>query len=140
MSEYIIYTDGSVRLVSFSGEIEAEDALKKYPPAVNARIITTADLPEDQLFYPAWDDSNPEDFIGLNLEKAKVIAHNMRREDRDLKLKPLDKEATYVGISDDRKAANTTQANNILDDNALWQIDIDAAGNEVDLRKALNVI
>ncbi len=107
---------------------------------IPSRIITTAELPKDRAFRNAWDDSNPEDFIGLNLDKAKEIAHNIRREDRQTKLEPLDKEAVYVGISAERKAENAIQANKILDDNALWQIDIDDAVDETDLRSVLKTI
>jgi len=101
------------------------------------RIITTAELPQDRIFRGAWDDSNSEDFIGLNLVKAQAIAHEMRRADRETKMIPLDKEDGFASTSQSRKDAILIEKQVILDANAVMQIDIDLASNESMLRTAL---
>lgn len=141
-NERIIFTnpDGSCGILIPSGEIPTAELIGKDVPvgATNARQITVAELPSDRLFRNAWDDSNPEDFIGLDLAKAQVIAHDMRRADRETKLTPLDKEEVFVTTTAERKAAIALEKTAILDANALVQVDIDNAVDEAALRTALS--
>ncbi len=101
------------------------------------RQITVAELPADRLFRGAWDDSNPEDFIGTNLVKAQAIAHNMRRVDRETKMVPLDKESGFASTMQGRKDEILVEKQAILDANATVQTDIDAANDEAALRTVL---
>ena len=142
MNERIVFTnpDGSCGVLIPTGEISIEKVMAKDVPAgaTNARQITIAELPADRLFRGAWDDSNPENFIGTNLVKAQAIAHEMRRADRETKLTPLDKEVTFAGTTSSRKTAINTERNSILSDNATVQTDIDAANDETALRTVLS--
>lgn len=142
MNDRIVFTnpDGSAGVLIPTGEISIEAVMAKDVPAgaINARQITTAELPQDRLFRGAWDDSNPEDFIGTNLVKAQAMAHDMRRIDRETKLEPLDKEVTFVSTSSSRKTSINVERNAILDANAVIQTDIDAANDEAALRAVLS--
>jgi len=117
----------------------AADLIDKVVPAnaTNVREISDADLPEDSVFRYAWDDSNPESFIGIDLPKAKLIAHDIRRVDRENKLVPLDREEGYATTTSTRKSEIVTEKNAILDANATVQTDIDNAANETALRTVL---
>jgi len=143
MDKRIVFTtpDGSCGIEIPSGEITMETLTAKVQARkdiTNIRQITTAELPVDRLFRSAWDDSNPENFIGTNLIKAQAIAHRMRRADRETKLSPLDKEFAFVSTSASRKTAINIERNKILTDNTTVQTGIDAANDEAELRTVLN--
>jgi hypothetical protein len=140
----IVYTrpDGGVSVVvpSPKSKLTMEEHIAKAVPAdaTNVRQITTAELPADRLFRGAWDDSNPEDFVGVNLTKAKEIAHNMRRAKRQEQMDPLDKEESFVSTTPERKAQIISEKQAILSDNAIIQSDIDNAADESALRSVLS--
>lgn len=72
--------------------------------------------------------------ITVNLNKAKEIAHSLRRADRDEKMKPLDIEATIPAMA--TEAENKRQV--IRDANAVIQSQINAATNEVELKELID--
>ena len=141
-AERIVFTnpDGSCGVDIPTGDITIESLIGRVKArnVTNVRQITIAELPQDRLFRGAWDDSNPENHIGIDLAKAQAIAHDMRRADRETKLAPLDKEIAFVSITSSRKTAINTERNTILADNAIVQIDIDAAADEAELRIVLS--
>lgn len=140
-NERIVFTnpDGSCGIIIPTGEIPTSVLMTKDVPAdaTNIRQITIDELPADRLFRSAWDDSNPENFVGVNLTKARDICHNMRRDDRSKKLAPLDAEFTFVTTTTARKTAINAERNTILDSNAALQVDIDNASDEASLRAVL---
>ena len=92
------------RVITSTGATMAELLTRDVPSdAFLVRIIRVSELPADRLFRNAWDDSNPENFIGLDLAKAKVMAHGFRRADREGQLTPLDKESEFVSTDQARK-------------------------------------
>ncbi len=110
MIERIVITnqDGSVGVEIPTGAISMAELMARVnarETTVSAREITTEELPQDRLFRDAWDDSNPEDFIGTDLVKAQAISHVMRKADRDTKMIPLDKEAGFLSTTTGRKTA-----------------------------------
>ena len=141
MNERIVFTnpDGSVGVIIPTGEIPTNEVMAKDVPtgALNARLTDITALPADRLFRGAWDDSNPENFIGTDLVKAKEIAHELRRNDREAKMTPLDKEEGFVSTAQARKDAILVEKQTILDANAIVQISIDAALDEAELRTIL---
>jgi len=141
MNDRIIYTqpNGFVVVVTPSGEIPTADVMTKDVPvtATNIRIATIAELPQDRVFRSAWDDSNPEDFIGTDLVKAKLVAHDIRRADRETKLIPLDNEERFTSTSTQRKGDIVVEKTIILAANAQVQIDIDSSIDETALRTVL---
>lgn len=95
--------------------------LKKDLP-VNAIYtkVSLSDFP-DLLFRDAWDIEN--DNLTVNLNKAKEISHDMRRNKRAELFKPLDIEATVPSL-----VANAeVQRQIIREDFAIIQTEIDAA-------------
>ena len=142
MIDRIIYTqpDGSVAVIIPSGDIPTDEVMIKDVPATatNVRAATIADLPQDRLFRSAWDDSNPEDFVGINLVKAKIIAHDMRRIDRETKLTPLDNEERFIITAQTRRDAILIEKQVIIDANSITQANIDIASNEEELRIIIN--
>lgn len=93
MNERIVFTrpDGGVSVIIPTGAISLAEVMAKDVPAgsTNARQITTAELPQDnRLYRNAWDDSNPEQFVGVDTFKAQAIAHERRRAKRDELFKP----------------------------------------------------
>jgi len=138
MNERIVFTnlDGSCGVLIPSGEVSIEKVMEKDVPvdATNVRQITINELPQDRLFRDAWDDTNPEDFIGVNLTKAKAIVHKMRRTDRETKLSPLDKEESYATTLQNRKESILTEKQLILTANAVVQESINTISSEEELR------
>lgn len=137
----IVYTNpnGSVTIIIPTRNIANmnELAAKDVPAgATNVRHITTADLPQNRLFRMAWDDSNPEDFVGINLDKAKEISHGLRQAKREEEFAPYDEIiAKQVPGQDAVAAENARQA--IRDRYATIQINLDAAETADDLESIL---
>ena len=93
---------------------------KDLPVDVTCTKVSLSDF-SDLLFRDAWDIEN--DNLTVNLNKAKEISHDMRRNKRAELLKPLDVEATVPSL-----AANAeTQRQIIRDDFAIIQTEIDNA-------------
>lgn len=112
--------------------------------AINIRKTKRSNFPIDRLFRNAWDDSNPEDHVGLNMGKAKLIAHDIRREKRDVAFAKnadiIDKVSKGIPLKAGEDGSNALIENaaykSTVDDVA--QINIDNANNEPQLRAALN--
>lgn len=132
-NQRIVFTNpnGSVGVIipAPNSKLSVEEIMKKDVPAgaTNARICTTDDLPANRVYRAAWDDSNPESFVGTDITKAATIAHERRRANREEQLAPLDKEESFSTTDDIRKAAILTEKQAILDANAAIQINIDKA-------------
>lgn len=131
-TDRIVFTneDGSVGVVIPTGEVPTSEVLvrtKNSPGVTNIRQVTVEELPQNRKFRNAWDDTNPENFVGINLTKAKDILHDIRRTDRDKKMAPLDAEQSYVTTTTLRKDEIALEKQAILDANALVQDAIDAA-------------
>ncbi len=75
------------------------------PPTVEPRHITTDDLPASRTFRDAWDDSNPEPFVGINLKRARDIAHFKNTQNSNNVIRTLTIEENDVGTSPARRAA-----------------------------------
>ena len=64
-----------------------ELAQKDVPQGCEYHIINVLELPTDTYFMPAW---RWESGIKIDLNKAKEISHNIRREKRTMEFEPLD--------------------------------------------------
>jgi hypothetical protein len=71
--------------------------------------------------------------IIINLDKAKLIAHNIRRQARDAEFKPLDVQATIPSMATEAEA----QRQLVRDKYAPMQADIDVATNTDGIKTAL---
>lgn len=109
----------------------------------SARVIDTSELPGsdpntfDKTFRAAYTDKVPGNQINIDIPKAKEIAHEMRREDRQKKMEPLDKEESFASTSDIRKNEIRSEKRAILDSNAAVQDAIDGSLDEDELRAVL---
>lgn len=74
--------------------------------------------------------------ITVNIPKAKEIAHVARRADRDVKMKPLDVEATIPLFAESAEE----QRQDIRDSNALVQSSIESASSVEELKTILSNI
>ena len=72
--------------------------------------------------------------IKINTDKAKAIAHDMRRAARAEEFKPLDVQATIPSLAAQAEAARQA----IRDKYAAMQADIDAAQTPENIKGALN--
>lgn len=77
----LVYTQENGLLAIVSGNLPANA-----PRGSDA--ITVEDLPADMNLHPAWFIDG--DKISIDLAKAKVCAHEVRRKDRDEQFAPLD--------------------------------------------------
>ena len=73
--------------------------------------------------------------IKINLDKAKIIAHDIRRQTRDAEFKPLDVQATIPSMATEAEA----QRQLVRDKYALMQADIDVATNTDTLKQIIEV-
>jgi len=100
----------------------------------NARVTEHTNLPAgDKLFRHAWDDSNPEDFVGINMTKAIEITHMKRRAKRAAAFAPYDDIIAKNIPGQDATAAEAARQS-IRDADAIVQTNIDACVDEAGLR------
>ena len=92
--------------------------------AVSWREICVADIPSSRAYREAWHDSNPEEFIGVNMDKALAIAHSRRRIKRDADFKPHDDIVAMQIPGSDIAAAHAAR-DLIRDSDAGTQIELD---------------
>ena len=113
-------------------EIMAHIAAKDVPNGRAFEVVEDSDVPSDRTFRNAWehDTSAAPEKVKTNMDKAKLIAHDMRRADRDEAFRPLDVQATIPA----QASAAETARQAIRDADAVKQLDIDAATDEEALK------
>jgi len=86
MKERIIYQKDN-ELVVVIPIAPIDDVINQLPTS-EYKIETTNKIPSDRTFRDAWvlNDSK----LTIDIEKAKSIAHSIRRAQRDIELKPFD--------------------------------------------------
>lgn len=104
-------------------EIANKDAPKDRPHM----IINTDQIKGLPAFRDAWKIEG--NFVVTDLMKAKIIAHENRRRDRDEAFEPLDRQATIPSESEAAEAARVI----IRNKDAAYQIEIDNAADELAL-------
>lgn len=140
MQKRIIYTapDGRLAVIipapaaRLDGEADADFmariAAKDVPAGIAFEVVDS--VPADRTFRNAWERTGQA--IGVNIVKAKLIAHDKRRAARATELRPLDIEVTIPA-----KAASAESARQAIRDKyATMQSAIDACSS-VDQIKAV---
>jgi len=124
---------GILAIIMPSGDVN--DAVNDVPAATTYEIVDDSDIPTDKTFRVAWehDVSVAPEKVKTDMPKAKVVAHDIRREARDELFKPLDIKATIP--SESTQAEIDRQV--IRDSDAIVQVDIDAAVDEPALKLVL---
>lgn len=105
----VVYTtaEGYLAILTPSEELlEQEDfnelVAKDIPNDVTSYTIEDDELPTSVTFRDAWD--LVEDNVVVDLEKAKTISHEIRRQKRTLELKQYDIEVTIPSLSEQAEA------------------------------------
>ena len=123
----IIYADqDEVRVVVPASTIEA--ALKDVPEGAAYEIVDSADIPAYRTFRNAWQKNGKQ--IETDINKAKTISHEFRRQERNKRFAPLDIEAVIPA----KAAAAEKKRQKIRDADAILQADIDNAKTENELK------
>jgi hypothetical protein len=130
----IIYqnSDGGVSIIVPVESIE--QSLKDVPEGTPYEIVDEADIPSDRFFRNAWKATGKR--VEVDLPKAKVIAHEIRRQKRAEEFKPHD-DLIVKQIPGTDVAAVEAKRQKIRDKYAQVQVAIDAATAPEDLKALL---
>lgn len=137
MTQRIIYTaaDGSLAVIIPAPEcglsIE-EIAAKDVPAGLAYEVVDVSAIPSDRQFRNAWEKSGAA--VGVNLGKAKGIAHDKRRAKRAAEFAPLDIEVTIPAKAAAAEAARQA----VRDKYAAIQTSIDACASVDALKAVIN--
>lgn len=133
MSDFrIIYTneDGGVSIVVPAPGVSQAEAMKAVPPTASAEVVHVSAISSDRTFRNAWEKNGRS--IVHNIDKAKNIAHEKRRNARTAEFAPLDIEATIPA-----KAAQAEAKRQVIRNKYdTMQVDIDAA-TDIDSLKSV---
>lgn len=135
MNSVIVWSNenGSISVCYPTGELPVEKVLEKDCPA-DAVIISTSNLPQNQgIFFEAWELNN--DLVSVNIDKAKQIAHTIRRSERAKEFAPWDIKATIPAEAATAEAARQV----IRDKYAAIQSQIDLAQSADEIKTALGI-
>ena len=126
----IIYqTETGIAIISPSGELSIEEvAVNDVPTGIPFRIVNDDEIPSDRTFRNAWKDD-----LTVDIQKAKDIAHDKRREARSAEFTPLDIKATIPSEAVAAEAARQV----IRDKYATMQTAIDAASTVDEIKAAM---
>lgn len=139
----IIYTqqNGIIAIVTpnnqFKGDIN-DLAKEVVPQEATYEIVDDRNIPKDNTFRDAWEqDTGPSKRkIKVNLERAKEIAHRIRRGRRSELFRPLDLETTIPGRAEDAEASRKK----IREEDAARQEDINKANTTGKLKSIMETI
>ena len=125
----LVYTQDNGLLAIVSGTLPASA-----PRGSDAITVQDSDIPNDYNLHPAWFIDG--DKIGIDLAKAKLCAHEVRRKDRDEQFAPLDF-IISAQIPGNDPAAIEAQRVVIREADAAKQAAIDAAGTVREVQVAV---
>jgi len=135
-TQRIIYPnpEGGICLVFSSGELPIEEvAAKDVPAGVPYKIVEDDELPQDHTFFNAWEY---KDAAVVNMDKAKAIGHDLRRQQRAEEFKPYDEVIMKQIPGADATAAEEARQQ-IRDKYALIQDVIQGASTPDEIKTAL---
>jgi len=117
--------DGSISQTSCADGVDIPAHAKVLANGRPYHLIPFSNMPTERTFQDAWTvDANG--IISTDLVKAKIFAHDARRQARDTLFIPLDRQATVPTLL---KAAEAARAV-IRANDAKKQVAIDAATTE----------
>ena len=125
---------GGVSVIVPTGSVEL--ALKDVPEGVPYEIVSADDIPSDRYFRNAWIADGAA--VAVDLDKAKDIGHDIRRQQRSEEFAPFDEIiAKQIPGLDAAEAEANRQA--IRDKYAQVQLAIDTAADPDAIKLALEV-
>lgn len=98
LTKKIVFTVNGQTAVAHMGDSAVsyeEEAKAIVPTGTKYQLIDGENLPNSRIFRNAWMETSGA--VGVDLESARVIAHDYRRLSRDIEMKPLDLKATIPG-------------------------------------------
>ena len=133
--QVIIFTNesGGVSVCYPTGEISIDELKIKNTPNNSIIVEASSLLNLDNDFFNAWELSGST--VLVNIDKAKDIAHDIRRAKRSEEFAPLDVQATIP--SQASAAESARQA--IRDKYAAMQTQINSASTPEEIKTALGV-
>lgn len=103
----IVYktVDNEIYTLQPVADMPIEDiAQKDVPAGATYVIVNDADVPADWEFMQSWIVDTAMGAVAVDIEKAKSIAHGLRRRFRSEELGPLDVEATIPHLASGAEA------------------------------------
>ena len=135
----IIYqnSEGGVSVIHPTRELSIEEvAAKDVPEGVAYEIVEDDAIPSDRYFRNAWVANGAT--VEVDLDQAKSIGHDIRRQQRAEEFKPYDEVIMKQIPGADATAAEEARQE-IRDKYAQVQEQIDAAATPDDIKAALEV-
>jgi len=135
----IIYTNnkGGVSVIIPTGELPIEEvAAKDVPEGVAYEIVEDDAIPSDRTFRGAWVANGAA--VEVDLDQAKEIGHDKRRQQRAEEFAPLD-EVIAKQIPGNDPAEVEAERQLIRDKYAAVQDQIDAAASPDEIKAALGL-
>jgi hypothetical protein len=137
MTQKIIYAtpEGGVAVVHPTGEVLINELVSKVVPAgTKFEIVDESVIPSDRFFRGAWVANGAA--VDVDLDKAKEIGHDLRRQQRAEEFKPFDEIiAKQIPGLDAVEAEANRQA--VREKYALIQDAIDVAETPDTIKQAL---
>ena len=137
MTQKIIYAtpEGGVAVVHPTGEVPINELVSKVVPAGDDyEIVNESAIPSDRFFRGAWVANGGA--VEVDLDKAKEIGHDLRRQQRAEEFKPLDEVIMKQIPGVDATVAEAARQE-IRDKYAVVQEQIEAAGSPEEIKAAL---
>ena len=125
---------GGVSVIVPTGSVEL--ALKDVPEGVPYEIVSADDIPSDRYFRNAWIADGAA--VEVDLDKAKDIGHDIRRQQRSEEFAPFDEIIAKQIPGADALTAEAARAQ-IRDKYAQVQLAIDTAADPDAIKAALEV-
>jgi hypothetical protein len=137
MTQKIIYAtpEGGVAVVHPTGEVPINELVSKVVPAgTKFEIVDESVIPSDRFFRGAWVANGAA--VDVDLDKAKEIGHDLRRQQRAEEFKPFDEIIAKQIPGADAVAAEEARQS-IREKYALIQDVIDVAETPDTIKQAL---
>ena len=130
-------SEGGISVIIPTGELSIEEvAAKDVPEGVAYEIVEDDAIPSDRYFRNAWVANGAA--VEVDLDQAKSIGHDIRRQQRAEEFKPYDEVIMKQIPGADATAAEEARQE-IRDKYAQVQEQIDAAATPDDIKAALEV-
>lgn len=134
MTHIIHPTADGVAITTPTGEVPIEQVAQQVAPDGIYTIVSSSAIPTDRTFRAAWTYSSAG--VGIDLDRAKSIGHDLRRTNRNAEFAPHDKMISLQIPGADHDAAEAARAA-IRARYAIIESAIDAATTTDEIKEAL---
>lgn len=134
MTHIIHPTADGVAITTPTGEVPIEQVAQQVAPDGIYAIVTADQIPADRTFRGAWTYGDTG--VGIDLDRAKAIGHDLRRAARVRAFAPYDKVISLQIPGADHNAAEAKRAA-IRARYVIIEAAIDAAATADEIKEAL---